>query len=662
MLPPTKISGSYSFGILVSPIWDRTSTGSASSEFEIWRRWEDCLAFQGTLETEYRRMARAKRTRLQRGKGIKRDGFYKQDAASSWESLPPGPDPNSVGRELHEYIPSLTRKGTVFRASQSTIDQRARELKAFVEALWKDDVPALIDELRNDHIIRDFFSFWRRDHEIHEKQRKQRAKNSTSRTSVTSSIFSMYFSSSNLSVQNLTQDRPASVASSYSTLHSSQRTCVGSNAPRYRKGSTSSSEDSFHEGRSRSYSTASSNFSYSTPSDSSLDSPVHVNVSVPDIVDDVPHVNFDHNPQWNPHYAYERPTSALAILPEGREVCLKSDTPLHPPPVAGKRRKSSLDPDRQGRIFLSPPDVPASPAGEGFLNLPDRSVRESWQTVDSASCVLEGLEHLTLSPQVPPESRANRESTSSIATFMTSATLDGVLPRERTMSPPNRKIKHKSRYVSGPVSISEYEHECSGSEDSDDILDMFLTTDSFPMPCFDIPHIEFPEVLVDPVEDCPVTPCFPEFSIANQRTPSNQPPVPVSVTPLTSASRSTTFSGSKSMTPIPDKFTIKVKYNESLVVLRVSDEIPYKDLRHSLFNKLTGQEGVALSTSFKITFLQPVRQSSTEATETRNSSRPASSDAEDHVPYPVTSAADWENVAACVEGYKLTLLISDDTL
>ncbi|KAG6857385.1 hypothetical protein H0H87_004747 [Tephrocybe sp. NHM501043] len=679
MLTPIKISGSYSFGMRICPIIDdRFSTTSSSSEYEIWRRWEDCLTFQGNLESEYRRMARDKRTRLQRGKGVKRDGFYKQDAASSWESLPPGPDPSSVGREIHEYIPTLSRKGTVLRASQATIDQRAKELKAFIEALWKDDVPALIDELRNDSLVRDFFGFWRRDYEYHEKLRRQRSKNSSSRTSVTSSIFSMYFSSSNLSVQSLTQDRPVTIACSDSNSSSFQTSRQTSPAPRYRKGSTSSEDSalSHHEGRTRSYSTGSSNFSTSTPSDSSLDSPVHVNLPVPAIVDDVPTVNFDHNPQRNVHYPHERLTSALAILPEDREVCLKSNTPLiNPPPIVpGKRRKSSLDPDRQGRIFLSIPDVPSSPVSEGLL-IPDRSGRESWHTMDSASCVLEGLEHLTLSSQV--KGRSNRESTSSVATFMTSATADGVLPRERRPSPESRRLKYKSRVVSGPVSISEVQQEWSDSDDSDDILDMFLTTgttisyghficqltyyfvDSFPMPCFDIPHIEFPEVLIDPVEECPITPSFSEVSF-EQRTASNHLPIPVAVTPPTSTTKSSTFSASKSMTPIPDKFTMKVKYNDSLVVLRVSDEISYKDLRQSLFNKLTGQEGVALSTSFKITFLQPVRKDG-EAAETRNSARPASSDTDDHIPYPITSAADWENVAACVEGYKLTLLISDDT-
>lgn len=171
------------------------------------------------------------------------------------------------------------------------------------------------------------------------------------------------------------------------------------------------------------------------------------------------------------------------------------------------------------------------------------------------------------------------------------------------------------------------------------------------MPCSEIPHIEFPEVLLDPEEKCPITPSLSEFSNDEQSTPSNCLRVPGSAT------EPATFS--KSQTPIPDQLDIKAKFNDSLVLLRVPDEISYKDLRQRLFNKLVGQEGVALSDSFKITFLQPVIKVP-EISNTGNSSRPSSLNTDDYILYPVTSAADWENVAASIEGYKLTLLVTDD--
>ncbi|KAG6900827.1 hypothetical protein C0993_000146 [Termitomyces sp. T159_Od127] len=715
MLSPTKFSGSYNFGMRISSLvlGDRSSAAftasSSSSEYDIWRKWEDCLVFQENIETEYRHMARSKRIRLERGKGIRRNGFYKQDAASSWESLPPGPDPKSVAADIHQYIPLLTRKGTIFRASQATIDQRASELKAFVEALFQEDVPALINEMRNDHIVRDFFGYWRRDHEISEKRQKQRAKNSTSRTSVTSSIFSMYFSSSVPSNQTLQEDYPQAIIPSRptSTYESSQSSLQTST---YRERGTSSRGDSPpSKGRRRAYSSSSS--SPSTHSDSSLDSPVQVNIPIPTVLENVPTFTFDHNPQRNAPYVHDRLTSSLTVLPENQEACLETNTPCHSPPISGKRKKnSSGDPDRRARIFLSLPDVPSSVEDElSFLE--DNSVRKSWQTIDSTSCILEGLDHLLLQgSQEPVEDHSRRESTISMATFMTDATVDGVLPRERSLnmrqsclnileglnhltlesptpiphrlrreptssmatlmtdatidgvqaldretSPLHCNFKHKSRAVSGAISISDFDfdHEFSDSDNSDDILDMFLTADAFPMPCPEIPHIEYPEVLVDPAEKCPVTPSISEFSNDEQLTPSNCLRVPGSAT------KPATFS--KSLTPIPDQLDIKAKLSDSLVLLRVPEEISYKDLRQRLFNKFVGQEGVALSESFKITFLQPVIKDPGNSS-TDNSSRPSSLNIDDHVLYPVTSAADWENVAASIEGYKLTLLVSDDTL
>jgi hypothetical protein len=134
------------------------------SEYDIWRSWEDCLSFQQTLEEEYERAAREKKRRLVQGKGVKGfNGLYKKDLASSWESLPSGPDPHSVAQDIHQHLPTLTRKGTIFRASRETIDRRQAELIAFIRALFSDDMPALIKEIRDTSVVSDFFGFWRSD-------------------------------------------------------------------------------------------------------------------------------------------------------------------------------------------------------------------------------------------------------------------------------------------------------------------------------------------------------------------------------------------------------------------------------------------------------------------------------------------------------------------
>lgn len=179
----------------------RTSS-SINTEYEIWRRWEDCLWFQDLLETEYKLMARTKRTRLAQGKGIKKEGVYiHSDQAASFDSLPPGPDVNDIAKDVHIILPKLTKKGTLFRAGQATIEQRGREFAALIHALYQDEVPTLIKELRANRIIRDFFGYWRRDKDHDRKMNEgNTASNRMSRTSITSSAFSMYFSSSSVSL------------------------------------------------------------------------------------------------------------------------------------------------------------------------------------------------------------------------------------------------------------------------------------------------------------------------------------------------------------------------------------------------------------------------------------------------------------------------------
>lgn len=129
-------------------------------------------------------MAREKRARLHAGKGVKKNGFYAHEdpdptrrlrRAASFESLPPGPDPKTVAAHLGELLPRLTKKGTIFRASKETIEQRGQEFGALIEALLRDDevVPRLLVELRQLREVRDFFGWWRRDHDRVMKEQQQ---------------------------------------------------------------------------------------------------------------------------------------------------------------------------------------------------------------------------------------------------------------------------------------------------------------------------------------------------------------------------------------------------------------------------------------------------------------------------------------------------------
>lgn len=150
---------------------DRTvsSRASVSLDYEIWRRWEDFLWFQNWLETEYGRLARSKRRRLAAGRGLKErksEGIYLHPSkASSFESLPPGPDPTSVAIDIHQHVPTLSKEGTVFRETQAIANKRQAELKEFLPGLFGPDQPALITQLLEDQSIADFFSYWRKDHD-----------------------------------------------------------------------------------------------------------------------------------------------------------------------------------------------------------------------------------------------------------------------------------------------------------------------------------------------------------------------------------------------------------------------------------------------------------------------------------------------------------------
>jgi len=308
------------------------SSRRSLSEYDIWRSWDDCLWFQQSLEVEYERAAREKKTRLMQGKGVKGfNGIYKQDMASSWESLPPGPNPNSVAQDIHQHLPTLTKRGTLFRASQATIDQRQAEITALIEALFSDDMPALIKEIRVSNIVTDFFGYWRRDYEYAEESRKV---TKAPRNSLTSSVFSSYFSashpilpSSDTSPHNSPPKTPYKRSQPSTTprpLSFSSLTEI-SEEPRYPRGS-------LRRSRSRPHSTSSDSSAHSdSSSDTSLNSS-----NGPAIAEEVPIV-FGHNP-LNPS---DRSSSILEALPEEREIFSKAPEPCRQ--VKPKPRASIIE-------------------------------------------------------------------------------------------------------------------------------------------------------------------------------------------------------------------------------------------------------------------------------------------------------------------------------
>ncbi|KAF5391530.1 hypothetical protein D9757_002493 [Collybiopsis confluens] len=470
MLPPTKQGSQYSFGMKITPIFqgDRSSVSSGESrsssrlnvEYEIWRRWEDCLWFQDSLELEYSRLARMKRQRLLAGKGVKRDGFYLQDRASSWESLPPGPEATSVAKDLHGLIPKMTKKGTLFRASQATIEQRQTELTAFVEALFADDVPALLSDLRADRIVTDFFGYWRRDHDLALKQERSSpaGKPSKPRSSITSSVLSSYFTNH----EDHTDTESVTSTTSPSSPSFRTRFARSTDAYRYAQASRQKEREKQCNEPPRRRSMSSSTSS-SGSSSRSRKSAVSMSSTIPGIREEVP-LTFDYNPQIESHK-----DRFLQSLPEDAELPIHSDSESLPPPVRRPKKRSSKDTlyRRSARIFTAPPnlndisDVLQTPTAPEWI----RNVRDSWQTTASAATYLEGLNYgLPSSPAHIYHS--SRLSIGSIATFMTDSSADAVIPRNPRPSPSSRPIVRRPR----PVSVYTVTSEDGPWSDGDEEL------------------------------------------------------------------------------------------------------------------------------------------------------------------------------------------------
>ncbi|KAF7316683.1 hypothetical protein HMN09_00401200 [Mycena chlorophos] len=553
MLPPVKLGGNYNFHMRICPITrgDRSSVSSRGSntEYEILRRWEDCLIFQDSLEREYRRLATSKRKRLVAGKGVRKNGVYlHSDRASSWESLPPGPEPDSVAQNIHDLIPRLTKKGTVFRASQATIDQRQAELTAMMAALWQDNVPTLLEDFRRERIVSDFFGFWRRDQDIEKKNAVSKSPSSSPkapRSSVSSSVFSSYFSSSNGSREDLSR-------------------------------------------RSRKYSSASSDSS-SLPSTGSPRSSISVSIND----EDEQTVEFGHNPQ----------------SPQTHQYTVDQELKAH-------------------RLQL----IAAAKKSRESENIGHRGPRESWMTTASGMSFVDDL-GLTL-PEEEDEfdyhhRSSSRMSTASVATFRTEMSTDGVIPR-RTATPARLSTATFMTDVSADGIVPQERWRDSFASETDSVLDAHFY-DAFPRPSSFVPP--------QPALRSPTRVPLPN-SPASIRT-SSPPPSPLSArfSGLPSAMSASTiesisaFSDSTGSTVTPSLYSfhsarshlsnttaaslslaplvIKAAHNNSIILLRVDEDLTLDEVRCRLRDKFLAQEGVRLSSGFALAYMIPASPTAT---------------------------------------------------
>ncbi|KAF9000666.1 hypothetical protein BDQ17DRAFT_1359313 [Cyathus striatus] len=630
---PSRFAIDYSYGMRICPIIspDRRSVLSRESvsEYEVWRRWEDCLWFQDTLELEYKRAARERKLRLQQGKGVKTfEGFYKQDMASSWDSLPPGPDPSSVAQDIHEIVPRLTKKGTIFRASQATIQQRQAEIEAMVGTLFREDMPTLIQEIRSDRVVTDFFGYWRRDNDLVEKQKKGK----TPRSSITSSVFSSYFSSSNLSLPDDPNIRPGMHPLPRSPDNGSPvKSTASSSTGRPHSVASSGITERFlypqvlvavvnrSQRRRRPLSTTSSDSS-SSRSDGSSDTCSLS--STPVIADEFPIV-FGYNPhhQADPN---DRPMSVLETLPEDglyAEPHLKS-------PSTNKRISRA---NRQLVDSLPGKDDNNSTP----MQSSQRGLRESWQTTMSTATILEGL-NLYIPDSDSPAGRPYRASTASIATFMTTdsatAVIRGNLPSQ---TPCNGRPR-----ASVPVSLSDYDIWS-------DIDEEIAIIDEFPRPASYTP-------------DAPDS--RPETPMGNVLTYNTVDQLSSLVTSVPASPVTSTFSNPYSISTTSECSTkdgllsIKVAHNNAIIMLRVPCSVTFNELRQRIYNKFVGQEGVPLSHNFTVALVLPDLVSS-NSSQGRTHSTSVTSVAERVEMKCINSQSEWDQIVGVSGNNKLTLHI-----
>ncbi|KZT53521.1 hypothetical protein CALCODRAFT_440036, partial [Calocera cornea HHB12733] len=171
---PAKISGAWHYGVYVSrdsayPSYPAASSSSAASQrslkslsrpagFYIRRKWEDCLDLQRVLEGEVLTIDKARRKH-----GVEKPArLYPSDRAASFESLPCG-DTQAflLGQDA---IPKLSRKSSLFKASQAMLGKRQTEFGALIAWLFSAE-HALADELRDTKPVREWFAYWRSDKE-----------------------------------------------------------------------------------------------------------------------------------------------------------------------------------------------------------------------------------------------------------------------------------------------------------------------------------------------------------------------------------------------------------------------------------------------------------------------------------------------------------------
>ncbi|KAH9928382.1 uncharacterized protein B0H18DRAFT_1084548 [Fomitopsis serialis] len=669
VLPPTKFGSGYCYGMRIYPITtsvlpdDKSSrssksSGSMNTEYDIWRRWEDCLWFQEIIESEYALMARQKRQRL-----------------AAARALPPGPEASSIAKHIHDVVPKLTKKGTFFKASQATIDQRGKEFRAMMEALWGPDVPTLIKELRETRLVRDFFGYWRRDKDHDRKIAAQRPASSDgvkpkvslySRSSLAPSTLSMYFSPSSV---DLSQMPPSPSAATHATAQSPRAPSKNAKPRHAPYDSTASSTQSpvtptptamqfsiSHRGSLTPQPYASFSDDETSTGRRSISS-VRFKRSQSQSrheskmgLDEMPIVFL---PDGQPAeaattgQAHERHT-ALQALPEDQELVagmggLSTNGASSPPrAVPIRRARNNSCPDRTNRncvVFSPTPEEGADADGEGGVaESPRHTILSSSRPSSVAlsmfseisgvsswrSSVASEASIATISTSLPRESCLSLDTDSSGSLYSQGSSQGHGLDHRASVATMNSLVsgfsasdvapsnggsvkrskstgsrRTPSALSGGPISADDvYEYE-----QPDDVIDAYFYDSAVHLSehsKYQQPtrQVVAPERFPKPFQDRPPGQFHLPWSAPNSPNPrisvSSASPIPATHGAVSSVGSPTG----------PDTLTIKAMLDDSLIVLvRVVQTAPFLAVRERIQSKFAKQEGVELPDSFVIGYV-----------------------------------------------------------
>lgn len=247
-----------------------------------------------------------------------------------------------------------------------------------------------------------------------------------------------------------------------------------------------------------------------------------------------------------------------------------------------------------------------------------------------------------------------RESLASISTFMTTASADAVIPRY-SPTPSSRPSTLYLPRQSTALSLSDFEIYSDVEDDTDSmynrrsILDSSSILDSFPRPNSYLPlpyrnpqyetRPETPTAQYADLSTTPITAITRDFAQSSLEPPPS---------PTSTISTAYTFSTVTS-TLSAGSLSIKAAHESGIILLRVSRDISLTELRHRIYNKFVGQEGIPLANNFAVAFVPSAQRSPTMKHEHSDGANLSF----------VTSEMDWEHLIMSTNGSKITIRILD---